>query len=189
MTKPICLTLATTGGGKCCSQAQLLCCVLSITPKLFFAAAGLLLTQGILGLQQSLEAPTQVSQVYCAKNNVYLLLVYHYMNKLLARMGSSPGLGSLWSAAELRHFVSCICGHMVAFFFSLLRPFRTTFLHVAHPFGMRNVYERDVTSVTSWCSQSLFPAHGPVQYNLQKAMSAPCSIPCEAHLRKVKITV
>lgn len=75
------------------------------------------------------------------------------------------------------------------FFFSLMRPFRTTFLHVAHPFGMRNVCERDVTSVTSWCSQSLFPTHRPVQYNSQKAMSAPCSIPCEAHLRKVKITV
>lgn len=71
---------------------------------------GLLLRAIALMLPESLEAPAQVSEVCCVKNQVLLLLVCHDMNRLLARTGRGI---SRWSAA-LGLWVSSSCDHWAA---------------------------------------------------------------------------
>lgn len=113
MTKPSCLTLAAVGDaiGDERNHAQPLCSVLSITPRLGLRKV-LLLGPVALVLQRSLEAPAQVSGVYCVKNHVHLF-VCHYMNKLLARTGW--GVGRPSAVVGLWDSISCACGRLAAF--------------------------------------------------------------------------
>lgn len=66
-----------------------------------------------LVFQGSLEVPALVSEVYCVKNHVHLLLLCHYTNKLLARMGW--GIGRRSVVVGLGDSISCACGCWAAF--------------------------------------------------------------------------
>lgn len=108
---------------------------------------GLLRGAVTLVLQGSLEAPAQVSEVYCAKNRVRLLLKFQCTNKLLAKLGWDTGS---WSAV-VGLWGSIFCGLWVVF--SPLVLLRSTSLYAVHLFRVRGILPLSHSQACSPCFQ------------------------------------
>lgn len=125
-----------------------------------------------------LEAPAQVSEVYCVKNHIHSLLVCHYMNKLMARTGWGIGRRS----AVVSGTPPPVPVSLGSFFPLMLLS--SAFLHVAHPFGMRSVCEGDVASVTAGCLQSVVQLTAPCSAVYQKQCLFPAAFLAKRISRK-----